>query len=130
MVHAKNLLLSRPFLTRIPDPSLVVAEKVITSVPGEGRYRFASTRDEEGSYIMVYVPAGRSFSVNTSAMNAPKIKAWWYNPRNGKALLLGTYTNAGIHHFTPPEPGEALDWVLVIDDVSRKYGPPGKRKLH
>ena len=129
MVHARNLLLSRPFLSRIPDPSLVVPGKVVTSVPGEGRYRFTATRDEEGSYIMVYVPAGRPFSVNTGELNAGKIKAWWFNPRNGKATLLGTFANAGVHHFTPPEPGEALDWVLVLDDVSRKYGPPGKRKL-
>ncbi len=130
MVHARNLMLSRPFLTRIPDPSLVVADKVVTSVPGEGRYRFASIRDEEGSYMMVYVPAGRSFSVSTTALKAMKLKVWWFNPRNGNAFLLGTYPNSGIHRFTPPEPGEALDWVLVIDDVSCKYSPPGKRKLH
>ncbi len=129
MVHGKNLMLSRPFLTRIPDPSLVVAAVPATSVPGEGRYHFAATRDAEGSYAMVYVPAGRTFSVNTSPLKAPKLKAWWFDPRTGKAELAGTFKNSGMLTFTPPMPGEALDWILVLDDISRKYGVPGKGKL-
>jgi hypothetical protein len=129
MVHGKNLMLSRPFLTRIPDPSLLIAAVPATSVPGEGRYRFAATRDAEGSYAMVYVPAGRTFSVNTSLLKARKLKAWWFDPRTGKAKHAGTFDNSGMLTFTSPLPGEALDWVLVLDDISRKYGVPGKRKL-
>ena len=66
MQHARALLESRPFLTRIPDPDVIVAEHVPTSVPGAGRYHFAATRDSEGSYAMVYAPVGRTFSVKMS----------------------------------------------------------------
>jgi hypothetical protein len=27
--------------------------------------------------------------------------------------------------FNPPDPGEMLDWVLVLDDASRNYPAPG-----
>ena len=49
MQHAKHLLLSRPFLSRIPDDSIIVTNPVPTSVPGAGRYQFCATRDESGS---------------------------------------------------------------------------------
>ena len=49
MQHGRRLIESRPFLTRIPDDSVIVTDRVPTSVPGAGRYRFAATRDEAGT---------------------------------------------------------------------------------
>ena len=54
--------------------------------------------------------------------------AWWFNPRTGIATSIGTFDNAADRTFTPPDAGEMIDWVLVLDDASRKYGPPGARK--
>ena len=126
MQHAKNLMLSRPFFTRIPDDSVIVTDRVTTSVPGAGRYRFSATRDTNGSYAMVYAPAGRKFKVNMDKIAGPKIMAWWYNPRDGKASVIGVFDNKGHREFNPPTPGEQLDWVLVLDDTSKKYPEPGK----
>ena len=64
MQYARRLLESRPFLTRIPDDSVIVADRVPTSVPGAGRYRFVATRDGDGTYAMVYAPVGRAFRVH------------------------------------------------------------------
>jgi hypothetical protein len=36
---------------------------------------------------------------------------------------------AAEHTFTPPTPGEALDWVLVLDDAAKGFPPPGSRPL-
>ncbi len=36
--------------------------------------------------------------------------------------------SAGTREFNPPDPGEGLDWVLVLDDASKDYPPPGKVK--
>jgi hypothetical protein len=33
----------------------------------------------------------------------------------------------GEREFTPPDPGEMLDWVLVLDDAAKQYPPPGRR---
>ncbi|MBE0656359.1 MAG: glycoside hydrolase family 140 protein, partial [Bryobacteraceae bacterium] len=125
MVHGRRLIESRPFLTRIPDSSVIVTSAVPTSVPGTGRYRFTATRDSSGSYAMIYAPVGRRFSVHMDKVTGPNVAAWWFNPRDGKATLIGTFPNSGVREFTPPDPGEMLDWVLVLDDASKNYGPPG-----
>jgi hypothetical protein len=125
MQHAKHLLLSRPFLTRVPDDSVIVTDRVPSSVPGAGRYRFVATRDTEGTYAMVYVPVGRSFKVRMDIIRGAPVRAWWFNPRDGKATAIGSFENQGVREFTPPDPGELLDWVLVLDDASRKYPAPG-----
>lgn len=127
MQHGRALLESRPFLTRIPDDSVIVADRVPTSVPGTGRYHFAATRDTDGTYAMVYAPVGRSFKARMDAIKGRTVKAWWYNPRDGKAKVIGTFPNHGVREFTPPDAGEMLDWVLVLDDAAKKYPPPGKR---
>jgi hypothetical protein len=125
MQHARALLESRPFLTRIPDDTVVVTGPVPTSMPGAGRYHFSATRDEGGSYAMVYAPVGRPFAVRLNAISGPQVMAWWFNPRDGRATQVGTFANTGEHTFTPPDPGEMLDWVLVLDDAAKNYPAPG-----
>ncbi len=126
-VHLRRLMESRPYFSRIPAPEFIVQDEVWSSVPGAGRYRFVATMDVEGSYAMVYAPIGRSFAVKTDMLKADKVVAWWYCPRTGKARKAGKFTNDGRPHtFTPPMPGEAQDWVLVLDDAAKKYPTPGK----
>lgn len=128
MQHGRALIESRPFLTRIPDDSIIVTDRVPTSVPGAGRYHFAATRDSDGNYAMVYAPIGRGFKVRMESIKGPKVKAWWFNPRDGKASAIGSFPNTGEREFTPPDAGEMLDWVLVLDDVAKKYPAPGRIK--
>lgn len=138
MRHAIWLLAARPFLTRVPDDTIIVPHRpsddaaatfsVPTAVPGAGRYRFVATRDTEGSYAMVYAPVSRSFRVRMNVIKGPKVTAWWYSPRDGHAIPIGTFANTGEQLFTPPDPGEMLDWVLVLDDASCNYPLPGTRK--
>lgn len=130
MIHGKKLMESRPFLTRIPDPNLIVEDEVQTSLPGAGQYRFVATRDENATYAMIYVPTGRKFSVRTSILKANKLKAWWYNPRDGKAKAIGTFQNQKSIKFISPTPGENLDWILVLDDTTSKYSAPGKKRMY
>jgi hypothetical protein len=126
MQHGKQLLLSRPFLTRMPDDSIIVTDRVPTHLPGAGRYRFVATRDRAGTYAMVYAPVGRPFTVRTDVIQGSRLKAWWFNPRTGAATAIGEFPNSGQRTFRPPEPGELLDWVLVLDDAGKDYPPPGQ----
>jgi len=61
-----------------------------------------------------------------SAIKGSRVHAWWFNPRDGHAASIGTFSNIGEREFTPPDPGEMLDWVLVLDDEARHYPPPGE----
>ena len=125
MQWGKKLVLSRPFANRIPaTDEILVRSNIPTAWPGEGIYRFAATRDQEGTYLMVYAPTGRRFQVNTSVLNGEKLTGWWYNPRDGKSQKIGNVKKAESVDFISPNPGEELDWVLVIDDASCKYKRP------
>ena len=127
MMYGRLLMESRPFLTRIPDPSIIVTSNVPTAMPGEGRYRFVATRDEAGTYAMVYAPVGREFSVRMDVIRGKEVTAWWYNPRNGKATKIGAFSNEQeVRSFTPPDKGEMIDWVLVLDNAAKSYPTPGK----
>ena len=127
MQYGRRLLESRPFLTRIPDDSIIVTDRVATAVPGAGRYRFVATRDAAGTYAMVYAPLGRKFKVRLDKIAGPRVKAWWFNPRTGEAKAIGEFPNSGEREFISPNPGETLDWVLVLDDASKGYPAPGER---
>ncbi len=124
MQYGRWLMESRPFLTRIPDDSIIVSHEYPSAVPGAGMHRMVATRDSEGSWAAVYTPVGRAFSVRLDVINGP-IKAWWYNPRNGEATLVGEYSNEGEQEFQTPTPGEMLDWVLVLDEKSKNFPAPG-----
>ncbi len=126
MIYGRLLMESRPFLTRIPDNSIIVTDNVPSSVPGKGAYSYVATRDEQGTYAMIYVPVGRKFSVHMDVIKGKNVLAWWYNPRNGEAQKIGKYENTGTQAFNTPTPGESLDWILVLDDADKKYGKPGK----
>jgi hypothetical protein len=125
MQFGRKLIESRPFLTRVPDDSMIASNNVPSSIPGAGRYHFAATRDESGSYAMIYAPVGRKFSVQMEKITGSKVKGWWFNPRDGSAKSIGTFDNKGVREFIPPDHGEMIDWILVLDDASKNYVPPG-----
>ncbi|MGM0621427.1 MAG: glycoside hydrolase family 140 protein [Bacteroidota bacterium] len=126
MQYGRKLMESRPFLARIPDNSIIVADDVTTSVPGAGQYRFLATRDSEGTYAMVYAPVGRPFTVKLDAVRSAEVIAWWYNPRNGEATKIGEFPGFGTRTFVPPTPGENLDWILVLDSANAGFDAPGQ----
>lgn len=121
MIHLKSLMLSRPYLTRIPAPNLLPD---VTPPPlpvgNDGRInplRAAhpvATRDSEGTYGLVYFPlAGQSLRVDLRPL-AGRIKAEWFDPREGRSYPAGEHSKE-IVTFTSPLGGP--DWVLVLDVI-------------
>ena len=96
------------------------------SDPSAGGKRVQATRDSEGRYAMVYCPAGRPVEVSLEKLKGPAVKAWWFNPRTGEATSIGESAGRSRQTFVPPDPGENVDWVLVLDSTASKFGPPGK----
>lgn len=126
MIFGRRLIESRPFLTRIPDDDILVPSDFSEAVPGTGLYRFVATRDAGGRFAMIYAPVGRAFRVRLDKIAGSRVRAWWFNPRNGEATSAGEFANRGEREFVPPTPGEVLDWVLVLDDAAENFPPPGK----
>ena len=128
MQHARALLESRPFLTRIPDDRRDRAgSRRRRACPAPAAMPLVATRDAAGSYAMVYAPVGRPFTVRLGAITGPKVKAWWFNPRTGTATDAGDVREHRPTTGSPrPIPAKPLDWVLVLDDAGKGYGPPGR----
>ena len=117
MQYLKTLILSRPFFERLYDPSMIV--------DNSDKYdKIIATRGE--SYAFIYTYTGREFDVSLGKISGEKIKAYWYNPRNGKSELLGIYENKGTRRFDPPgEKAEGNDWILILDDASKNFSVAG-----
>jgi hypothetical protein len=61
-------------------------------------------------------------TVDMTRISGPTANAWWFDPRSGVATAIGNYSTTGTRPFTP---ADTNDWVLVMDDASQGYGPPG-----
>lgn len=110
MVYLKKLMLSRPYLERVPAQELIAG--------GQGkRYNYLiATRGKD--YAFVYTYTGRTIDVNTSLLSGHKVKASWYNPRNGNITEIGVFTKAANSRFNPPgQPSNGNDWVLILDAI-------------
>jgi len=120
--YLKNLILSRPSSTRIPDQDL------IKSGQGKDGEYITSFAGEDGDYAMIYLPVGKTIEVNTARLEGKRIVAWWFNPWTGVATKIGKFKRKEVMSFEPPAVGEENDWVLVIDNARRKWDAPGKLK--
>lgn len=117
MMHLRNLILSRPFLSRVPDQSIVADAYT-------GNDHLRATRGD--GYAFVYTPTGWNFTVNLGKISGTTVRAYWWNPRDGSSTVIGDYANSGTQGFTPPSSGTGNDWVLVLDDTSRGFPAPGR----
>lgn len=118
LIHLRNLMLSRPFLSRVPDQS------IINGNPGSGANHLQATRGD--GYLFVYAPTGQNFTINMGKISGSNVKAWWYEPRNGTNIYIGEFTNSGTRAFDPPgSQGRGNDWVLVVDDATKNFSAPG-----
>jgi hypothetical protein len=117
LMYARRLLESRPFLSRVPDQSLIVPAYF-----PETDYVVATRGD---GYAFVYFPTGWTAEIILSKIGAKSVTAYWYDPRKGESKLIDTFEGTGIRQFTPPSGGRGNDWILVIDDASKGFKAPG-----
>lgn len=102
-------MLSKPYFDRVPDQSLVADQ-------GEKYNYIAATRGE--NYAFFYDYTGRLFSVNMGKIAGSKVKATWYNPKDGSKTSIGSFVNKGVQRFDPPgEEAEGNDWVLILEKL-------------
>ena len=123
MQYLRNLIESRPMLTRIPDQSIIVGDPMRTTD------RVQATRDLGGSYAFVYIASGKPVTVHMDKISGTEVKAYWYDPRDGTSQFIGQFPDTGVREFTPPSSGIGNDWVLVLDDAAKDFPTPGSGTL-
>jgi len=110
MVYLKKLMLMRPYLDRVPDQSMIANDQ------GEKYERLMATRGR--NYAFVYTYTGRDMDIDASKLTGAKVKASWYNPRNGEVTAIGEFAKSKNIKFNPPgEPKNGNDWVLILDSI-------------
>ncbi len=129
LAYFKNLFTSRPWFNLVPDQN----HSVLTA--GYGTSNSTSLNITANNYataaetvnsntVIAYIPTGNLQPVKLamSKISGSTANAWWYNVTNGVATEIGSYSTTGSRTFTPPDTN---DWVLVLDDASQDYPPPG-----
>ena len=119
MQWLKNLMLSRPYFSRVRDELIILSDTGTTYID-----HVEATRDESGAYAMIYLPQNIPVKIDLAKISGNKKIAWWYDVRNGTATEIEIAGNPSTYTFTPPS--KEKDWLLVIDDASRKFKKPGE----
>lgn len=96
----------------------------------EGNNSSVAARTSDGQTIIAYIPNG---SATTIAIDLSEIKdaglraqCWWFNPRDGSTILIGSFAASGSRKFTAPG---GNDWVLVVDSQGANLQAPATADL-
>lgn len=109
MQYLKQLMLSYPYMNRVPDEDLIVNQ-------GERYNYLAATRGAD--YAMIYTYTGRTIEVHMDKIEGDQVDALWYNPKDGSKQSIGMFKNEGTQVFDPPgEIYEGNDWVLLLEST-------------
>jgi hypothetical protein len=119
MRYVRDLIESRPVLSRVPDQSLV-ADAL------QGADHIAATRGD--GYAFIYDAQGRPFTMNLGKISGDRVKCSWYNPRSGDAMEAGQFDNKGTQAFVAPSEGFGSDWILIVDDATKSYQLPVRNR--
>jgi hypothetical protein len=115
----KKLVDSRNWYKLVPD----FEHKILVEGYGSDDNYAPAAMAENGESFVAYIPKGNTISVDMKQLSGNSLVAWWFNPRNGLAHKAGEYSEKAAMKFAPPD---SNDWVLVIDDMEKDFGAPGK----
>ena len=117
MQYVRALVESRPYLSRVPDQSLVANAL-------EGADHIAATRGD--GYAFIYSAQGRKFTVHMEKLGAAKGEGLVVQPaQRQQHATPARSTPPAAHEFACPSEGFGSDWVLVLDDAARDFPAPG-----
>lgn len=115
----KYLMLSRPFYETVPDSTIVLNQST-----EEQEYK-AALRSRDSMFLMVYSPVGGDINVSLEIFENKKVDLWWYDPRTGAAFFDRKIKAGKNVLLESPSSGRGNDWILIIDDASKKMSKPG-----
>lgn len=119
--YAIAALHSRPWWELEPDlkHQLVVSDHWESGA--DDGVQAALTHDRTTALIYL-PPQRRKIGVDLEQFAGRRVRAYLYDPSTGTSTTLGTFRSRGTHEFTFDDD---KDYLLVIDDEAKHYGPPG-----
>ncbi|CAG4994470.1 hypothetical protein DYBT9275_01399 [Dyadobacter sp. CECT 9275] len=122
MGFMKKLMESHPWQELQPDTSLILNDN-----PENAGFQIAALSAAR-DFMMAYSPYGRTLKIDLSKFKAQDLIAYWFNPRDGSSIKIGSFKNQGAEEFKPYAQGPGTDWVLVIDDTTQSWAGFGLKK--
>lgn len=118
---ARRLLESRDFFRLEPTP------EALTGEPREGAGHQVAAVAEDRSTLLAYTPLGAPLEVELARVRGDRVRAWWFDPRNGNAQEIGVVAGGEVRSFDPPGTEErGNDWLLIVDALDAGFaGAPG-----
>ena len=109
--------LMRRFFESIPWQQLEYNPELIMSPNPEGpKYKMAAlTRD--GRWMVVYIPFGDTTGIKTEGLRGTRLRASWFNPRDGTKTDAGEFDKKPVQTFLPPSIGRGSDYVLLLEGI-------------
>lgn len=114
MIYLKQLILTFPYVERVPDQSIIVEN-------GKQYNRLIATRGND--YLLVYNYTSREMKIDLTKISGAKKNVWWYNVSNGELIYIGEFTSKVIT-FRPHKSisaGFIDDGVLIAVDSDKDY---------
>jgi hypothetical protein len=116
--HIKTLLYSHPYLSRIPDQSLVLAGQGTNVFTRTQATRDGSLGHNDATYIMAYISSPQTITLNTGVIAARELKVSWFNPATGSSELIHEKL-ANPESLTLEKRPQGGDWVVVIEAAAK-----------
>ena len=133
MKYLKNLILSFPYLERVPDQSIIVGKN------GVKYDRLIATRGKD--YLLVYDYNRNSMKLDLTKISGKKKNVWWMNPVDGSLTYLGEF-DSKITSFDAQQINAQVtatvtqvmasrqgDGVLIAVDSSKDYITKTQKEL-
>lgn len=112
--YLRKLMESRPVLDRIPDNTFILKGQ-----GDKGNY-IQAFRSADNSYAMIYLPVGKTITVNTASLQG-NIIAWWFNPKDASLHKIAVPVKKDVMQFTSPTERPGNDWVIIIEDATKGF---------
>ncbi len=123
MGYLRRLMDSHPWWRLMPEQRIIK-----NANPEDGAYQMAAI-SEDMNFLMAYTPHGKPLQIDLSMLTAaPRLLAYWYNPRDGVSIKIGELKNEGTVEFKPYAAGPGTDWVLVLDEATQSWAGFGVNK--
>jgi hypothetical protein len=107
MTHLRDLMATIAYTERSYAPHLIDGD------PGEGYDRLIATAGRD--FALVYTHTGRPLRLALGSLQARRLSASWFRPKDGSAVSAGSVPNRGVRTFEPPPAaGPDRDRVLVL----------------
>lgn len=110
--HLKNLMLSKSYFDRIPEQSLIQSPQEYSESC------LAATRNESGTYALIYSPDGLDIPLNLSKLKGDRFRLTWFDPRTGVEFAgnEGNVIQKNDRISIPTQSsGRGNDWDLILD---------------